>query len=198
MTILYPVAETVERALHAPRGLAGREREAGLLAGDTVRFTRALVGPAYRSREAALDAYAGRVDDDRPGRPFTVPGEARWCELKATAPEGARPPVPLKPTLRDGRRWPTVEPTEASVVVWRLSVAFWRIVGVEAQPELPPARALRRDASQASSLGAVLDARALRRLSAQPLRPFKPQQPLDMGLFEVRLPEAPHIVVSDE
>ena len=26
----------------------------------------------------------------------------------------------------------------------------------------------------------------------------KPQQPLDIGLFETRLPEAPHIVVPDE
>ena len=32
----------------------------------------------------------------------------------------------------------------------------------------------------------------------QPLQPFKPQQPLDIGLFETRLPESPHIIVPDE
>ena len=35
-------------------------------------------------------------------------------------------------------------------------------------------------------------------IAHQPLRPVKPQQPLDIGLFEVRLPESPDIVVPDE
>lgn len=193
MTILYPVADTAEQALHAPRGLAAREREAATLAGGAVVFERRLTGPAYRSKDAALDAYVSRVDDDRAGRGFTVPSQARWCELKATAPAGVRPPVPSRPSLRDGRRWPDAAAT-APEVVWRLSVAFWRVVGDEILAELPAARALRRD----PETSAQLDARALRRLSSQPLRPFKPQQPLDMGLFEIRLPESPHIVVSDE
>ena len=30
------------------------------------------------------------------------------------------------------------------------------------------------------------------------LRATKPQQPLDIGLFEVHPPEAPHIVMPDE
>lgn len=192
MSILYPVADTPEQALHAPRGLAAREREAALTAGGAVVFERRLVGPAFRAREAALDAYAGRIEDERPGRGFTPAIEARWCELKATSPEGVRPPVPVQPALRDGRRWPTPETT--GEVVWRLSVAFWRVVGAEALPELPAARALRRTAESATPL----DARALRLLSRQPLRPVTPQQPLDMGLFEVRLPEAPHLVVADE
>ena len=32
----------------------------------------------------------------------------------------------------------------------------------------------------------------------RPLRPVEPQQPLDIGLFETRLPENPAIVVPDE
>jgi hypothetical protein len=35
-------------------------------------------------------------------------------------------------------------------------------------------------------------------MTRAPLKPTKPQQPLDIGLFETRLPEAPHIVVPDE
>jgi hypothetical protein len=35
-------------------------------------------------------------------------------------------------------------------------------------------------------------------MAQAPLRPIEPQQPLDIGLFETRLPEAPHIVVPDE
>lgn len=36
-----------------------------------------------------------------------------------------------------------------------------------------------------------MDTDALRALTCQPLRAVKPQQPLDIGLFETRLPEAP-------
>ena len=35
-------------------------------------------------------------------------------------------------------------------------------------------------------------------MARQPLRPVEPQQPLDIGLFEVRPPDAPHIVMPDE
>jgi hypothetical protein len=43
-----------------------------------------------------------------------------------------------------------------------------------------------------------MDAPALRARLERPLRPVKPQQPLDIGLFEVRPPEAPHILMPDE
>ncbi len=38
----------------------------------------------------------------------------------------------------------------------------------------------------------------LRTIARQPLRPVEPQQPLDIGLFEIRPPDAPHIVMPDE
>ena len=44
----------------------------------------------------------------------------------------------------------------------------------------------------------AMDAQALRARLSEPLRPLKPQQPLDIGLFEVRPPEAPHILMPDE
>ena len=43
-----------------------------------------------------------------------------------------------------------------------------------------------------------LEPEALRAIAETPLRPTKPQQPLDIGLFEVRPPDAPHIVMPDE
>jgi hypothetical protein len=48
------------------------------------------------------------------------------------------------------------------------------------------------------SEAALLNAAELRALARQPLRPVKPQQPLDVGLFEVPAPEAPHILIPDE
>jgi predicted Zn-dependent protease with MMP-like domain len=55
------------------------------------------------------------------------------------------------------------------------------VVGAEATPDLAQARRLRRE-----SRAAELDARALRRLASQPLQPLRPQQPLDLGLFDFR------------
>lgn len=76
---------------------------------------------------------------------------------------------------------------------WRLSVAYWR-VGAPPEPILTEqARKARR-----SKAGAAPDAPTLEAMTNQPLLPIKPQQPLDIGLFEVRLPENPHLIVPDE
>jgi hypothetical protein len=197
MTILYPVADNAEAALHAPRGLAARERDAGVLADGRVAFVTEAVGPAFESRAAALDAYAGRLDDARPGHVFTVAPEARWCVLRPVAPEAApRRRKPVKPVMKNGRRWPEPDPA-AAPARWRLSVSYWRIAGAAmaaAEAEaLEAARKLRREAA-----GEGLGPGALRALAQQPLRPFRAQQPLDIGLFETRPPEAPHIVMPDE
>lgn len=195
--VLYPVADTAEAALHAPKGFAARERQARTLAGDEVAFATETVGPAFETREAALDFYAGQVEDERPGRP-NPPPEACWRELLAVAAApGARfsPPAPVKPVYNDGRRWPepTPPPAGAMTTLWRLSVSYWRIGG--AHPAMPdaPARQLRRDPT-----GRELPPETLRALAKQALRPVQPQQPLDIGLFEVRLPEDPTLIVPDE
>lgn len=191
MTILYPVAPTGEAALQAPRGFAARERQAIAMAGGEVVFVTEAVGPAFASREAALDAYAGRLDDDRPGRRFAAAPEARWCDLRPVASaDMPRRRKPVKPVMKDGRRWPAPEPA-APQALWRLSVSYWKIGGKAAL--LDPARRLRRDPG-----AEALDARTIRKLAEQPLRSVRPQQPLDIGLFETRPPEAPHIVMPDE
>jgi hypothetical protein len=186
MSVLHPIAATADAALSAPVGRAAREREAAALAGVAVSFVVEPAGPAFESREAALDAYAGRVEDERPGARAVAP-EDRFCllrEMLATRVAG-----PVQPAFADGRRWP--EPAEPPATVWRLSVAYWKIAAAEAAPDLEQARRLRRTA-------ASLDAAALRRLADQRLQPMRPQQPLDLGLFEVRLPENPSIIVPDE
>ncbi|MDO8902083.1 MAG: hypothetical protein Q8J89_10400 [Caulobacter sp.] len=193
--ILYPVAADADAALTAPLGRAAREREARALAGgEAVTFVTRAVGPDFASREAALDLYAGKVEDDRPGRLVSLPPEDRYCRLAELAAQvGGRRPVPeaAKPVLKDGRRWPA-PPASPVATVWRLQVSFWR-VGASAETPLdgPQARRVRR-------AGAEADRETLNALTRQPLRALRPQQPLDIGLFEVRPPEAPDTVIADE
>jgi hypothetical protein len=195
MSILYPVAETPEAALHAARGHAARAREAERLAGGAVRFVTEAVGPAFATREAALDAYVGLVEDERPGR---LP-ETRWRQLRpVSAPPGVKPTPqpPLKPVNRDGRRWPEPRRVGGELsppTLWRLSVSFWRIEQTVAEPPKAAARTLRRDTAAKDLDSAVLDA-----LARQPLRPLRPQRALDIGLFEYRPPDAPDLIIPDE
>ena len=179
--ILYPVAETAEAALHAPLGFAARTREAQGVATGGVSFVTETVGPAFPTREAAAAAYGD------------APEDGHWRELtpvSISAPSGkAAKPVP--PIYRDGRRWP--EPKAALTVLWRMSVSYWRVGEATGEPVGAPARRLRR-----GSGGRELKAPALNALARQPLRPFAPQQPLDIGLFEVRPPDAPDLIIPDE
>jgi hypothetical protein len=181
MTILYPVAPDVTAALAAPQGRAAREREAQALAGEGVAFVSETTGPAHPSREAALAAYGGRLE---------AGAEDAYCRLVEVL-EGP-PPKPQRPNYKDGRRWPT--PPKPPKTAWRLQVSYWRPVSAApaATAVAGQARETRRRA------GGPLDSEALRELTRQPLQPVQPQQPLDIGLFEARLPEAPHIVVPDE
>lgn len=193
--ILYPVAADAGQAFTAPKGRAAREREAMLAAGEAVAFLTEPLGPVYATRDAALDALSGRVEDDRPGRIVTLTAEDRFITLvEQVAPragKSARAPAPVRPTFEDGHRWPA--PATPPATVWRAMISYWRIGGAPIRPVgVTQARAARRKG------GADMDTDTLRALTRQPLQAVKPQQPLDIGLFETRLPEAPHIVVPDE
>jgi hypothetical protein len=89
----------------------------------------------------------------------------------------------------DGQRWPT--PPRPPQTVWRLSISYWRIATAERPLEAPQARQARKSKQE-------LTPETLQAIARTPLRPVKPQQPLDIGLFEIRPPEAPHIVMPDE
>ena len=189
--ILYPVAANAEQALGQPKARAAREREAVKAAGEAVVFTVDLAGPAFATREAALDAYKGRLEDDRSG--FTPAVEDRWCRLSehvVVEPGRAAPLAPIQPTYQDGRRWPQ-PPASPPRTAWRLLGSYWRIASAERPLDAPQARQARRARGE-------VDAATLRAISRAPLRPVEPQQPLDIGLFETRLPENPSIVVPDE
>jgi len=187
--VQFPIAANAAAALAAPLGRAARAREAALAAGAQVAFVSEAVGPAFATREAALDAYAGRLDDERPGRSVSVPPEDRYCVLREV--QAAPPPVrarkPMRPVYAEGRRWPA--PATPPKTVWRLSVSYWRVAAPGDRPSLPPTR---------GRLPAGADARALRERLESPLTAPKPQKALDIGLFEVRPPEAPHILMPDE
>ncbi len=193
--ILYPVAANAEAALARPKGRAARQREAQALAGAPVRFVTEPTGPGFASREAALDAYAGRLDDARPAHGVTVAPEDRYCALApriepaATLGAGL---APVEPSFKRGRRWPKAAAAHGPTV-FRLMISYWKLGEAEADSPEDQARAMRRRAE-----AAALDAGQLRALAQQPLRPFKPQQPLDAGLFEMPAPEAPHILIPDE
>lgn len=181
--LLYPVAGDGETALGAPLGLAARAREAQALAGEAVIFASERVGPPCATREAALDLLA-RLSASAPTPPD--PGIVRVVEVF----DGARPPAPIRPLAEGGRRWP--EPSAPPRTVWRLQVDYWRLasrapVHLEAQ-----ARHVRKKGRPDLS-GDDLNA-----FARQPLRPVRPQQPLDIGLFEVRAPEDPDRVIADE
>jgi len=109
--ILYPLAANAELALSQPKARAAREREAAAAAGEAVVFTTDVVGPAFATREAALDAYAGRLEDERSG--FTPAIEDRWCKLVehvVVEPGRTAPLAPVAPTFQDGRRRPRRAP----------------------------------------------------------------------------------------
>jgi hypothetical protein len=188
VSVLYPVADNAEQALAAPKGRAARVRDARRLAGGEVVFVTEKVGPDFATRDAALDANVGRLDDERPGRVVQVPPEDRYCAIVETAK--SRTPAPVEPAFVEGRRWPI--PARPPRTSFRLAVSYWRVGAADAKPA-PQARAIRRKSDAAG-----LDASQLRALAQTPLRPVKPQQPLDIGLFEAPAPEAPHILIPDE
>jgi hypothetical protein len=190
MTILYPVAASVEAALAAPVGRAARAREAkALAAGEAVHFVVEETGPLFATREAALDAYAGKLDDERRDRAVQVAPEDRFLALRPVL-DSQTPPPPVEPSFADGRRWPSA-PATRPLLGFRLLVSYWRI-GEAAQQPLDQARSVRR------RVGARPSSEEVRALARQPLLPVRPQQPLDIGLFEAPAPEAPHILIPDE
>jgi hypothetical protein len=74
-----------------------------------------------------------------------------------------------------------------------MSVSYWKLSETAAPIlEAPEVVAARKRAALPH------DPQSLRDRLGQPLRPVKPQQPLDVGLFEFRPPEAPHIIMPDE
>jgi hypothetical protein len=190
--IRYPVAQNAEAALSAPMARAARASEAEAAAGAAVEFVSEAAGPAFETREAALCAYAGRLDDERPEHRVTIEPEDRYCALIEMAAGPIAPKPVMKPTYQGGRRWPK-PPSAPRPTVWRLSIRYWRVAVAQPLLEAEPASAPR-----AGRKTATMDAKALRDRLGEPLRPLKPQQPLDIGLFEVRPPEAPHILMPDE
>jgi hypothetical protein len=183
--ILYPVAGNAEQALTRPLGRAAREREALRVAGEAVVFTTDAMGPAFATRDAALAAYRAQVEATESEDCF-----CRLAEQFVVEPGERARLAPVEPSFVDGRRWPQ-PPAERPRTVWRLMVSYWRIATAERPIEAPQARQARRGRQ-------AVDPETLRTIASQPLRPVEPQQPLDIGLFETRLPEAPHIVMPDE
>jgi len=188
--ILYPVATNADLALANPLGRAARESEAASLVQGPVTFVTEAAGPAFDTYDDAVKAWAARIDEG--GGPAIQPAD-RYCALREVMTGAARKrrPAQSKPIYRDGRRWsppPALAPT-----AWRLSVSYWRVMNAAEVKAYKQARQVRREAASGE-----LDLEALRAIAGQPLQAVRPQQPLDIGLFEFRPPDAPHIVMPDE
>jgi hypothetical protein len=190
MTQLYPVAANADAAVQAPLGHAVREREARTVAGDQkVEFVTDWAGPSWPTKDEALAAFSGKLSGAEDGW---------WSILPVIVPPaGAKGrsarPVPLKPAFKDGRRWPKPDETHRFSTAWRLSIRYWRAGETVVAAPSKPARKLRRDPDAGE-----LEAGLVKSLADQPLRPHSPQRALDIGLFEFRPPEAPHILMPDE
>ncbi len=181
--LLYPVANDGEAALGAPLGHALRAREAEGVAGEPVIFCSERVGPACPTREAALELLS------QLGASAALPTDPAAVRLVEVF-DGARPPAPARPLAEGDRRWPAPPPPPRTV--WRIQVDFWRPASRAPAILQAQARHVRKRA-QAELSGDHLNA-----FARQPLRPVRPQQPLDIGLFEVRAPENPDRLLPDE
>jgi hypothetical protein len=105
---------------------------------------------------------------DGPGA--TVLPEDRYCDLQSVA--GRTGTVPR--------------------TVWRICVGYWKVGEARAVAVEQARRARRRPEA------ATLDQVALGAMAEQPLRSHQPQKALDIGLFEMRLPEDPDRIIPDE
>lgn len=181
--LLYPIANDGNSALSAPLGHALRAREAEVLAGEPVVFSSERVGPPCPTREAAQDLLSRLTSG--PETPLD-PAAVRLVEVF----DGARPPSPARPQAEGDRRWPPAPPPPRTV--WRIQVDFWRPASKAPAILSTQARHVRKRA-QSDLSGDDLNA-----FARQPLRPVRPQQPLDIGLFEVRAPEDPDRLLPDE
>ena len=173
--ILYPIAADASGALSGPRGRAARERDAERLTNEPVTFAREFVGPMFKSEDEARAAWAGRID----GPGASLQPQDRFCDLRPTV---QRSRIPFAPAQ----------------TAWRLSVAYWRTGAPPPAVVSPAGTAEQARKARRNRKGEAPDGRTLGVLAEQPLRPVKPQQPLDIGLFEVSMPEDPSRLMPDE
>ncbi|MFT4074682.1 MAG: hypothetical protein QM647_04055 [Asticcacaulis sp.] len=198
--IAYPIAASAHDALSRLRAgetlRAVREKEAELAAKARVAFVTETVGPVYETREDALEAYAGLIEDDRKGRLFMPDATDRFCVLVCRIRDPKRGKKPMQPVFAEGERWP--KQREASASVWQLSLSYWKIMTVAQAkaagiPPIGQARHLRKRAN-----GRDLTPEEIMALSQSPLTAARPQKALDFGLFDFPLPENPAIIIADE
>jgi hypothetical protein len=166
---------------------ATRESEAARLAGSSVAFVSEVTGPAFESRETA-HSYFSMVYPDLLAKAYAL----LQCRIKPTAKRSKQ----ARLSGADGQRWAKM--TTQPMSEWRLSLTYWKILPLALRSDnvrksKDQARRLRRkDGAQA------LTTAELMALSQSPLMAYRPQKALDIGLFEVRPPENPGILIADE
>lgn len=197
--IAYPVAKDAHHALALIKQgritRAVREKEAETTAGKRVTFVTEATGPLYENEADALDAYAGLVEDNRPGHVCLPPSEDRFCKLICRIKDASRRrPKSTQPVFAEGQRWPAARaPLDC---VWQVSISYWKTLdgpATRASARTGDTRGLRKKAR-----GGVLTPEELLSLMDSPLTAPRPQKALDFGLFDFIPPDNPGIVIADE
>lgn len=161
--------------------------------------------PISSNPEAALSAPLGRaglqsVAEALAGAEVTFVRELSGPafesrDLAAAAYRGRidEPGVMIQPADRYCELQPVVAPGQPRRTVWRLCVGYWKVRGERDVGPVPQARAARRRAEAAAA-----DRETIAAMAEAPLLPLQPQKALDIGLFEIALPENPGIIIADE
>lgn len=189
MSIIFPLGhnphEIVQGCAQGTLRMAARERDAEGLSGKPVVFATEMIEPPFPTEAAARQHYA---DILAKGFSTLVCGFERSRKL----------PKPLKPVMRDGQRWP--EAAAVPPLQWRLSIRYWKIVTKRAKPVANTGTSLQVQARAArkKALDVPLTPEEVLALAHAPLMAYRPQKALDIGLFEMPLPENPAIIIADE
>lgn len=170
--ILSPTAQGLK--------LCVREKEATEASGHPVKFVSEHIGPEFPSPEAAEAFILSHY-------PFL--SDVAYLKLQARfkpAPKGRGAKDPCAPN---------------NTLYWQISVSYWKILFHKALPKpqkAPLGQELQARALRKQELGQALSAEEIHALIDHPLSAYRPQKALDIGLFEYRPPDNPHIVIADE
>jgi hypothetical protein len=190
--IAYPIAAHAVDVLKgfATLKTAERLREAQGLAEVRVGFVTETLEAGFPTREAAETYYTQAC----PGL-LDQPFAQLQCRLKTVSKTKSER---MTPDYEPGKRWP--KPAKSSQSQWQVSVSYWKTLGgaIESPPPLDVNPKVQARAMRKRSLGQDLTPAEIKALAYTPLSPYLPQKTLDIGLFEVHLPENPNIIIADE
>lgn len=188
MPVRFPIGRSGNEILNAaapalPR--VSRPSDALRFYGLRVALVTEMIGPEFKTEDAALDCYRGLVDDVREGTRFTPPVEDGYYRLSVRFRRG-----PGRPSKRAAA-------SRELDIFYQLAVSYFKVLDGRNAPADTTltvysdrrARRRRKSAFSADDLAAIANT---------PLTSSRKQLPLDFGLFERPDPEKPGFFIADE